>query len=73
MRVSLTELTTLSPKMKKAVCGLILFDVVAKLAAWHFLYHLPADRIRGKKRNWVLATVLTVSGSPWFLIRGIKR
>ncbi|MDF5821997.1 hypothetical protein P4N68_13055 [Corynebacterium felinum] len=46
---------------------------MAKLAAWHFLYHLPADRIRGKKRNWVLATVLTVSGSPWFLIRGIKR
>ncbi|QAU52349.1 hypothetical protein CPELA_05385 [Corynebacterium pelargi] len=47
-------------------------DLVAKLAAWHYLYHLPAENIRGKKGWWLPITFINGVGSPAFLIFGRK-
>lgn len=45
---------------------------MAKLAAWHYLYHLPAENIRGKKGWWLPITFINGVGSPAFLLFGRK-
>ncbi|AZA09236.1 hypothetical protein [Corynebacterium pseudopelargi] len=45
---------------------------MAKLAAWHYLYHLPAEKIRGKKGWWLPITLINGVGSPAFLLFGRK-
>ncbi|AZA11459.1 hypothetical protein [Corynebacterium gerontici] len=67
-----TKWEDLSQKQK---AGILVFggvDLVAKLAAWHYLYHLPAEQIRGKKAWWVPITLINGVGSPAFLLFGRK-
>ncbi|MDO5097739.1 MAG: hypothetical protein Q4D85_03200 [Corynebacterium sp.] len=58
--------------MKKFLIGVAIVDIVAKLAAWHFLYHLPKERIKGSKRKWFGITLIDVVGPIAFLAAGRK-
>ncbi|AKK05985.1 hypothetical protein CMUST_08305 [Corynebacterium mustelae] len=56
--------------MKKFLISVVAVDIVAKLAAWHFLYHLPENRIRGSKWKWFWITLIDVVGPIAFLVAG---
>lgn len=60
--------------MKKFIVGWLATHLSLNLLAWHFLYHLPADRIIGsKKKWWLVTTFVDIAGPIWFLCRGIDR
>jgi len=60
--------------MKRFVFGWLTAHLSLCLIAWHFLYHLPSDRIVGsKKRWWLITSLVDIVGPLWFLLKGIKR
>lgn len=56
--------------MPKGLLYLLGIDVILKATAWHFLYHLPGNRIRGEKKPWVCLSLVPF-GSLGFLLRGL--
>ncbi len=64
----------LSPRERTWVAGAAAVDLSLKAAAWHFLYHSPAQRIRGPKWVWVpVTTFINTFGSLAFFAFGLKR
>ncbi|MCS4535115.1 hypothetical protein [Corynebacterium sp. HS2168-gen11] len=57
---------------RKFLLGYLALDIFSKLVAWHFLYHLPAEKIRGSKKKWLLITCIDFIGVPWFFLKGIR-
>lgn len=64
----------LSGSTKAWIIGGVAADVVLKATAWHFLYHLPVEKIKGPKWLWaVVTTIVNHVGPLAFLLGGIKR
>ncbi|WP_277102138.1 DUF1289 domain-containing protein [Corynebacterium vitaeruminis] len=73
-RAEKTKWSDLSQKQKNLIYALVPLDLGLKAAAWHFLYHLPKERIRGPKALWTLITTLVGTFGPLaFLLGGIKK
>lgn len=74
LRTSRKRWDELGQQQKNAVTFFVVLDGVLKAAAYHFLYHLPATKIRGPKWAWTMVTTLSGSiGPATFLLFGIKR
>lgn len=63
----------MSETQKKILCGVLGYVLLEKLVTWHFIYHTPANRIRGSKRTWFWLSLIDVAGPIAFFVRGIKR
>ncbi|AIU32741.1 MULTISPECIES: hypothetical protein [Corynebacterium] len=64
---------TLNSTEQKIVISVLVADAIGKAAAWHFLYHLPAQKIMGSKWLWLPVTFIGGLGAPAFLAFGIKK
>lgn len=63
----------LTPEKKKIVTALVALDLVGKAASWHYIYHLPAKRIRGPKWLWALVTTVVGTFGPLaFFVGGLR-
>ncbi|MFI5503839.1 hypothetical protein ACFLIN_00570 [Corynebacterium kutscheri] len=60
-------------KKKALIISTVATDIVLKATAWHFLYHLPAEKIRGRKPLWAAVTTICGTVGPLaFLFYGIN-
>ncbi|WBT07734.1 hypothetical protein PAB09_07225 [Corynebacterium sp. SCR221107] len=64
----------LTDRQRKIITVAVPIDLALKATAWHFLYHLPKERIRGSKVVWgVVTSVVGTFGPLAFLVGGIKK
>ncbi|WP_027012327.1 PLDc N-terminal domain-containing protein [Corynebacterium freiburgense] len=57
---------------RSSILGFAAFDIIGKLAAWHLLYHRPAENFRGPKWLWFLISLVNGIGPVAFFTLGRK-